>query len=151
MKWPNDVLFGRKKVAGILVESILSGDRATAVIVGCGVNVGQPSFPPDVAERATSVVAATGVSLRRDAVLAAALAGLDTLIPLVAGRGLGPVLPRLRAVDVLTGREIVADLGANGAGKGTAEGIDDDGRLLVRDASGVLHRLGAGEVHIGAL
>jgi BirA family biotin operon repressor/biotin-[acetyl-CoA-carboxylase] ligase len=149
VKWPNDVLIGEKKVAGILVESLLAGDRATAVIVGCGINLAQTAFPDDIAHRATSIRLATGAAPRRDRVLAAVLAGLDTLIPLVAGRGLAPVLPRLRAVDVLFGRAIAADLGSAGGGKGTAEGIDDDGHLLVRDATGVLHRLGAGEVHLG--
>ena len=50
LKWPNDVLVGGKKLAGILCER--NGDN---VIAGIGINVGQTEFPPEIADRATSL------------------------------------------------------------------------------------------------
>ncbi|HEY2369237.1 MAG TPA: biotin--[acetyl-CoA-carboxylase] ligase, partial [Polyangiaceae bacterium] len=55
IKWPNDVLIDGKKVAGILVEAVLSGARVEAIVVGVGVNVHQRNFPDEIAARATSV------------------------------------------------------------------------------------------------
>lgn len=46
IKWPNDVLIGRKKVCGILVENSWMGDRLQSLIMGIGINVGLPSIPP---------------------------------------------------------------------------------------------------------
>src|SRR5688500_8940621 len=54
LKWPNDVLVGGKKVAGVLTESVISGGALSAVIVGIGVNVGV-ELPPELAEIATTL------------------------------------------------------------------------------------------------
>ena len=55
IKWPNDVLIGRKKVCGILTEMEPADDRVRYVIVGIGVNVHQREFPPEIAHMATSL------------------------------------------------------------------------------------------------
>src|SRR5688572_17482896 len=52
LKWPNDVLIGRRKLAGILAEGHALGSPAQAVVIGVGVNVRPASYPPDVAARA---------------------------------------------------------------------------------------------------
>ena len=53
IKWPNDLLVGRRKLAGILAETA-SGD-VPQVVIGYGINVGRQSFPPDLSGRATSL------------------------------------------------------------------------------------------------
>src|SRR5215211_6599837 len=57
LKWPNDLELHGAKAAGLLAEAQLEGARLAAVLLGMGVNVGQTAaeFPPEVAERATSV------------------------------------------------------------------------------------------------
>ena len=45
IKWPNDILSGNKKIAGVLIEPIMRGKKMTGVVVGCGVNVNQEKFP----------------------------------------------------------------------------------------------------------
>jgi biotin-(acetyl-CoA carboxylase) ligase len=62
---------------------------------------------------------------------------------LVASRGLGLVHARLSAFDALAGKQVRGE-----RGEGTAEGIDLEGRLLVRAQDGVLQRWNAGEVHL---
>src|SRR6186997_3342743 len=67
LKWPNDLELGGRKAAGLLAEAQLEGDRLAAVLLGMGVNVGQGAgdFPPEVAERATSVGLAAGAPVDR--------------------------------------------------------------------------------------
>jgi BirA family biotin operon repressor/biotin-[acetyl-CoA-carboxylase] ligase len=61
LKWPNDVLVNGKKIAGVLVENIVTGESAVSLI-GIGINVNQQSedFPPELGERAISLRMATG-------------------------------------------------------------------------------------------
>ena len=150
IKWPNDVVVDRKKVAGVLVEAIVQGSSVEAVVVGIGINVHTRDFPPDLAARATSIALLAGAAPAapppdRGEILADVLAGLDRDFELVSARGLGLVHARLTRADALRGEPVRSDSGA-----GTAEGIDVDGRLLVRTAEGILTRWGAGEVHLGA-
>lgn len=160
VKWPNDVLVRRgetlRKVAGILVESSVapgSGSsvaRTSHVVVGVGLNVHTRGFPPELP-------AATSIAIEREArgmpplgtlaradVLADVLAGLDHDVELAAHRGLAPLRSRLAARDALAGREVEVD-----GVRGVASGIDAEGRLLVRSASGETARVVAGEVHLG--
>jgi BirA family biotin operon repressor/biotin-[acetyl-CoA-carboxylase] ligase len=155
IKWPNDVFVGDRKVAGVLVEAVTTGSRVDAVIVGVGINVHTRVFPEAIAERATSVALAAHAPPDRAAVLADVLARIDRDLHVVIGRGLGLVLGRLTAADVLRGRTVRRDLGEGEAAappdpsaQGVAEGIDEDGRLMVRRADGVLTRWNAGEVHL---
>lgn len=147
IKWPNDVLVGDRKVAGILVETVSGGPRkagAHAVVVGIGINVHTRMFPEDLAERATSIALVSGAPPDRATVLADVLASLDRDVHLVGGRGLGLVRARIEAADALRGRPVRSDDGD----EGTATGIDDDGRLLVRRSDGTLVRWSSGEVHL---
>jgi BirA family biotin operon repressor/biotin-[acetyl-CoA-carboxylase] ligase len=152
IKWPNDILFEGRKVAGILVEAVTVGSRVEAVIVGIGINVHTRHFPEEIAARASSVAlaasasgaAASPESLDRAAILASVLHGLDRDVHVAAGRGLGLLRARLDAADVLRGRRVGNDAGDEGA----AAGIDEDGRLVVRRDDGVLTRWAAGEVQL---
>ena len=145
VKWPNDVLVGDKKIAGILVESSIQGTKVDHVVVGIGVNVHTRLFPPELADVATSLsleLEGTG-DVERDALLEAIVENLDHDVEHVVHRGLGLVHARLERADYLRGKDLADDLGR-------AEGIDDDGRLLVRKPDGVLVRLSSGEVRARA-
>jgi len=80
----------------------------------------------------------------RAVVLADVLACLDRDLHVVVARGLGLLRMRLEAADSLRGSRVRNDTGD----EGTASGIDDDGRLLVRRDDGVVTRWSAGEVHL---
>ena len=148
IKWPNDVVIldrsgnaGFKKVAGVLVESAVSGAQVEHVVVGVGLNVHTRAFPDELAALATSVaLEAAGPAPERAILLADVLAALDRDVELVAHRGLGLVHARIEAADVLRGRAVEVD----GRPGGVAEGIDADGRLLVRGVGKVV----AGEVRV---
>jgi BirA family biotin operon repressor/biotin-[acetyl-CoA-carboxylase] ligase len=144
VKWPNDVLVGDRKIAGILVEAITAGARVEAVVVGVGLNVHSRDFPPDIAARTTSLARVSASVPDRAELLADILARLDHDAHVVLARGLGLLRARLDAADALRGRRVRSD----DASEGVASGIDDDGRLLVRRDDGVTERWSAGEVHL---
>jgi BirA family biotin operon repressor/biotin-[acetyl-CoA-carboxylase] ligase len=76
VKWPNDVLHGGRKVAGILIEGTTLAGRTTYA-VGVGVNVNTTGFPPELADRAGSLSQITGGELDRAGLLATLLISLD--------------------------------------------------------------------------
>ena len=147
IKWPNDVMIGARKVAGVLVEAISTGSRVEAVVIGVGVNVHARTFPDEIAERATSIALAMPPGANppeRSAILGDALAALDGDLHVVLARGLGVVRARIEAADALRDRRVRCYAGE----EGIASGIDDEGRLLVRRDDGVLARWASGEVRL---
>jgi BirA family transcriptional regulator, biotin operon repressor / biotin---[acetyl-CoA-carboxylase] ligase len=149
LKWPNDLELGGRKAAGLLAEAHLGQDRPAAVLLGMGVNVGQGAadFPPEVADRATSVSLAAGAPVDRGQLLAA-WAGrfLAGYAELCAGRP-GPVLAAYRSRLVTIGRRVRADrLGADPV-VGTAVDLTPTGGLVVQTDSGARVEVLAGDVH----
>ena len=141
LKWPNDVVIDRRKLAGILAEGLAIGSASQAVVIGVGLNLQASSYPPEVAARATSLEGELGRPVDRGAVLAEVLAGLwDRLATLE--RSPGDILQAWRAASPsATGTRVDWD-----GGHGITAGIDDSGALLVRTASGT-ERVIAGELH----
>jgi BirA family biotin operon repressor/biotin-[acetyl-CoA-carboxylase] ligase len=144
MKWPNDVLVGGRKIAGVLVEAVTLGSRVDAVVIGIGINVHTRSFPEEIADRATSVALVARDVPERQVLLSDVLAQLDRDVHVVAARGLGLLRARLDAADALRNARVRSEAGE----AGVASGIDDDGRLVVRRNDGVVVRWSAGEVHV---
>lgn len=135
IKWPNDVLEGGRKVAGILVEGRPQEGWA---ILGIGVNVavGIDDLPAGLRASAGTL----GRSAREiEPTLAALLEGLTRWL----GAGQAAVLAAWRARDALGGREV-----AWAGGRGIAAGIDGEGRLVVILPGGGRAALHAGEVHL---
>jgi BirA family transcriptional regulator, biotin operon repressor / biotin---[acetyl-CoA-carboxylase] ligase len=135
IKWPNDVLLGGRKVAGILIEGRPQEHWAVA---GIGLNVAlRPSDLPDELRET-----ATGLGLEpRDVerVLGDLVAALERRLAAPPAA----TLAAWRARDALAGQAIAWD-----GGEGVADGIDDAGRLLVRTPEGERRPLEAGEVHL---
>lgn len=140
LKWPNDVLAGDKKLAGILVERVQRGNTAAAV-VGIGINVSQAQEELPVPE-ATSLVLVTGERVDRSELLLALTEELGSRYDdLVAGADLRePYLARC----VTPGRQVRVAV-PGGEVTGEAVDVDADGRLVVRTAAGE-ERLAVGDV-----
>jgi BirA family transcriptional regulator, biotin operon repressor / biotin---[acetyl-CoA-carboxylase] ligase len=152
LKWPNDVIVAGRKIAGILLESRLSGTesggthhaRASIVtIIGVGINLGQREFPPDLAASATSVALETGHAPGREVVLAALLDEFDVWRARLEGEGFGPVREAWRRLSDTIGRRVTVD-----AVTGVAADVDTDGALLI-DVGGSVKRVLAGAVSAG--
>ena len=134
IKWPNDVWIDRRKVAGILVEGRPQEGWA---VLGVGLNVTTESFPPELAETATSLKLA-GIDTTPGQVLEELLPSLDAWL----GAPPDAVLPAWRDRDALKGERV-----RWAGGEGVAAGIDDSGSLLVDTRDGRV-TLDAGEVHL---
>jgi len=145
LKWPNDVMVGRRKLAGILAEGLAVGTAAQAVVIGIGLNLLPSAYPPVVAARATSLEAELGRAVDRGQVLAEVLAALSDRLAMLA-RSPGDILQAWRAASPsASGTRVEWD-----GRTGTTAGIDDSGALLVRTSSGI-ERVIAGELtwHVG--
>ncbi len=143
IKWPNDVLVGSKKLAGILVEASTTQARVDHVVVGIGINVRQTEFDPEIATIATSMAREAPVAPSRLDVLAAVVERLGVHLDTFERDGLRPILEAVRELDVLRGKMVrVHDV------EGEADGIDESGRLLVKTASGTVVPIHAGEVKL---
>lgn len=141
LKWPNDLVVGKRKLAGILAEGIGIGTPEQAVIVGVGVNLQPAAYPPDVAARATSIEGELGRAVDRDAVLASILEALSARLAAL-DQNAGDILQAWRtASPSAVGTRVDWD-----GHRGVTSGIDEDGALLVTTASGV-ERIIAGELH----
>lgn len=140
LKWPNDVLAGGRKLAGILCER--NGDN---VIAGVGVNVNETAFPGEIAARATSLAVLAGRHVDREAVLAGVLGSIKRLHRRWLEGGFAAMHGEFASVDFLKGRSVsVWQTDGDAAPlKGICGGIAADGSLLV----GGKH-VYAGEAHV---
>jgi BirA family biotin operon repressor/biotin-[acetyl-CoA-carboxylase] ligase len=98
IKWPNDLAVGRRKVCGILAESSASHGEVQHVIVGFGINLRPAAYPPDLADRVTSVEAELGRPVDRGAVLAATLEALSARFADLRASRIDAILHRWRAL-----------------------------------------------------
>ena len=140
LKWPNDLIVGRRKLAGILAEGVAIGSREAAVIIGVGVNLQPAAYPPDVAARATSIEGELGKAIDREQLFGDILISLwDRLAALEQNPG--DILQAWRAASPnASGTRVEWD------GKhGVTAGIDDGGALLVKTNAG-MERIIAGEL-----
>lgn len=134
LKWPNDlVVEGTGKVAGILAESVVTGDRVDAVVVGIGLNVNWPAEVPDeVAGIAVALNHLAGHEVDREDLLIAMLASLDGLCAdLGTAGGRAALMTRYRDACATIGRRVRVELAHDERFVGRATQIDDDGRLVV--------------------
>jgi BirA family transcriptional regulator, biotin operon repressor / biotin---[acetyl-CoA-carboxylase] ligase len=136
VKWPNDVLIDGRKVAGILVEG-RPQERWAVLGIGLNVALAPDDFPPELRNTATTLGLFPGAVEPK-------LAELLEVLERWLGQPQEVVLEAVRARDALRGQRI-----SWSGGEGTADGIDGDGRLMIRAGDGRRVALDAGEVHLG--
>jgi BirA family biotin operon repressor/biotin-[acetyl-CoA-carboxylase] ligase len=125
LKWPNDLEVRGAKLAGVLAQA-----EGPAVVVGIGCNVSWS--PPG----ATDVDTCAGSATDRGELLVALLVALDALL----GEPLDALAATYRSACSTVGRDVRVEL-PDGMLEGRAEGLDDDGRLLVRPRVGTALRV----------
>jgi BirA family transcriptional regulator, biotin operon repressor / biotin---[acetyl-CoA-carboxylase] ligase len=141
LRWPNDVLIGEKKCAGILVTA-----EPPAFLAGIGINVNHASFPPDLAPIATSLRLASGRLQSRELLLIHLLETVDGFTRMLAEAGRGPVLKMFaRASSYASGRRVVVDQGGAML-EGVTDGLDSSGFLRLRLPDGSRTTILAGGV-----
>lgn len=142
LKWPNDVMIGDRKLAGILAERL---DDAVIVGVGLNVTLREAELPVPTA---ISLALAGATCTDRDTLLRAVVRGIgDEYLSWrrVEGDGERSVLPRYRELCTTIGRDVTVDVGSDATVEGRAVGIDADGSLVVETPIG-RRSLSAGDV-----
>ena len=141
LRWPNDLLFGRRKFCGILSELNAEVTRIRHMVIGIGINVRQPEFPPELREIATSLHIETGRDWSRQELLAALLQSLDREVNALTAPGgieaaTASILTRLeRSSSWIRGRQVCVE-GLDGYA-GVTDGLDARGFLRIRTPEGV--------------
>lgn len=145
VKWPNDVLAGpadrKRKLAGVLVEGQLRGAEVVSLVAGVGVNVHASGFPDEIAGRATSLALLGGQGLDRSILAARLLAAVGEAVAGFEKDRLASFSADLARLDALRGSTVEVS-----GVRGMAEGIDPEGRLLVRGEGGGVTPVVSGEV-----
>lgn len=145
LKWPNDVVAGSGKLGGILAEVELQGQALAHAVVGVGlnVNVSPAELPQDLLLPATSLSQLVGQPVPRLPLLQTLLRAVERRT-LALATGHSPYQEWAERL-VTVGRDVTVS-GAGPAFRGTAEGVNPDGALLVRREDGRLETVLAGDV-----
>lgn len=136
IKWPNDLLAGPAKLAGILLER-----EGNAVIAGFGVNLRH--HPDDTPRPATSLAALTGTAPDPEGFTETLAVAFARWLARWRGEGIAPV----RAAWLAAAHPIGSAL-ATSEGEGLFEGLDETGGLRLRLADGTLRAIHAGDVFL---
>jgi BirA family biotin operon repressor/biotin-[acetyl-CoA-carboxylase] ligase len=149
MRWPNDVIIGGKKVAGILTEISSELDRVSHVVLGIGVNINTPGA------QLAGIVGGVGTSLSeknekpisRVFFVQHLLNEFEALYLNYLASGFGPLRAELKELDITVGSRVKVGNGADVI-SGKAIDIDEDGFLIVSQKKGDIKRIVSGDVSL---
>jgi BirA family transcriptional regulator, biotin operon repressor / biotin---[acetyl-CoA-carboxylase] ligase len=152
VKWPNDLLWRNRKLAGVLIEMRGESAGPAHVVIGIGINVNMP------ASARAAVASAQGLDisdlseiLQRPMPMRNHLAGVlieevVRMLHVFSGRGFAPFVEQWRALDVLADSKVKVTSAAETV-LGTARGVESDGTLLV-EVDGQTRRFSSGDVSL---
>jgi BirA family biotin operon repressor/biotin-[acetyl-CoA-carboxylase] ligase len=148
LKWPNDVLAGYRKLAGILVE--VQGELAgpSFAVIGIGVNEHLPARQRQEIDQAVVDLAEMGIDISRTELMHAILSELaDTLVQFEQ-QGIRPILEEWPRWHAHEGRAVSLRTPDGHRHTGMASGLDEAGNLLLTLSSGETRKFSAGEVSL---
>ena len=130
LKWPNDVLIGKKKIAGILIESTSKGNKITKLVIGVGINVNQPNFPGKFDIPPTSVRKEFHSIVSREKLLSEILNNFENILNEIKSDH-NKILNNWRSRCKMIGEKVKV-IEEEKIKFGTFEDIDDDGFLILK-------------------
>ncbi|MFQ5541834.1 MAG: biotin--[acetyl-CoA-carboxylase] ligase [Candidatus Binatia bacterium] len=147
IKWPNDILVGGKKLAGVLTESSCEPDRVLFVVVGIGVNLNFPRelMPESIQETATSILILTQKPVDRSAFTCRLIQSLDQCYGELESSGFASIAQRWDSFFRLRGKSVRVEMPDESV-SGRVVGIDTDGALILVGEGGDRERIVAGDV-----
>ncbi len=147
LKWPNDILWQGKKLAGVLIEMSAEVDGACYVVVGVGVNLALPqSSKVHITQQAVDVKEIIGRFVDRQQITVALISHIVSLLADYAQQGFGAWRSKWQTYDALYGQNVHI-LGFAEPMEGVAQGIDATGALLLQTPTD-LHSISGGEVSV---
>ncbi len=153
IKWPNDIVINGKKVCGILTEMSVEFSAINYVVVGIGINVNNASFPEELADMATSIYLEKHEMVSRSKLIAEILINFERYYRIFLETQDMSGLKDVYEERLVNKDERVRVMSANGRvdDEGTALGIDDIGRLVIKSDDGRQKNIMAGEVSVRGL
>ncbi len=149
IKWPNDLMIADKKAGGILTEVRFEPDKIKVAVIGIGINVNieKKDFPDEIKNIATSLKEETGQAYARSNIIVLLLKEIEAWYKLLMKKGRGPLLEEWNELSCTIGKRVTVS-SSKEVFAGKAEGIDEEGLLMIRLQSGVLKKVTAGDVTI---
>jgi BirA family biotin operon repressor/biotin-[acetyl-CoA-carboxylase] ligase len=150
IKWPNDILIQKRKVCGILIESVWSGEDVDCVVIGIGINVLEGSVPPEEMLRfpATSLESEVGQPPDRGGILRDILSSLIELRPRL---GTDEFLKQWEELLALQGETVQVETEKTPNITGQIIGLDSNGCLKLRNEHGEFVTVRFGDVRLRPL
>ena len=146
IKWPNDIYWRGKKLAGILIESNQLPEKHISIVIGVGLNVNS-SFSEQLDKPWASLFDICGQQLDRNIIIAKLICKLTTNINILQDKGFANFLDAWQKVDYLYNKDITVKHFENEL-SGVCKGVDSAGNLMLVDNDGVQHKLNYGEASI---
>ena len=145
IKWPNDLMLKGKKLGGILTEMETESDQIRYLVVGLGLNVNNPDFPPELAGQATSLLKAEGRRFSRLSILQAWLEEFEALYMRFLAHGFPEILEEWKQHSVTLGKYVAVRQGPRQV-EGLAMEVSADGSLVLETARGEEVKVTSGEI-----
>jgi len=146
IKWPNDLLVGRKKICGILSEIQAEVDLVKTMIIGVGLNVNHEKLPDDIVDRATSLRIASGRIQSRVEILLEFLEEFETIYMDLERKGPTGIIDQwTRFSSFANGRKIEVHDGVRKVG-GVTRGLNPLGALRIEQKNGHIDEVYSGDV-----
>lgn len=147
IKWPNDIIVGKKKLVGILTEMSAEFDAVEYIVTGIGINVDHTSFPEEIAYKATSILLETGRHIDKNELLACVLTRIEKEF-IRNNLELSPTaLSEYTEMCATIGKNVTFQRGTRRI-SGMAVGVSDNGELKVMLSDGTICLVNSGEVTI---
>lgn len=151
IKWPNDVVVNKKKVAGILTELSAEVDYINHIVVGIGVNVSMKDFPEELKDKATSLLLESGKSIGRAQLIAKTMEYLECYYERFLKTHDLSELKETYSKVLINKDQVVRILTEDESYTGVARGITDEGHLIVEKDNHERVEVYSGEVSVRGL
>ncbi|WP_028387535.1 bifunctional biotin--[acetyl-CoA-carboxylase] ligase/biotin operon repressor BirA [Legionella fairfieldensis] len=148
IKWPNDILWHNKKLAGILIEIIAETNGCAQVIIGIGINVNTATHQQSLPDKPwCSLHEITGLYFDRNILVSHLIWHLDQYLDKFLREGFTAFSQDWAAVDYLHG-QFINVLQPSGQISGYACGVNELGQLCLNDNNGIMHYLSSGDTSL---
>ena len=148
LKWPNDLLYDNKKLAGIGIEAFTDSAGVCHAVIGIGLNTHKMPVNPQISQPFISLEEISEAELSRNMLAATLLESLIIALNTFSTEGLAPFQSTWQAYDFLKDKPITVHDAQHNTRSAIARGIHKDGSLIIEDESGQLSFLQTGEVSV---
>lgn len=148
IKWPNDLLWNHKKLAGVLIEMTAEGHGYVDLIIGMGININSITTPQKkITKPWCSLRDMTQKSFDRNLIVVALIEVLDSYLQQFLAKGFVAFQDKWNALDYLHQKKLTVSR-PNGVISGKGCGVNDLGLLMIEDSAGITHAISSGEATI---